>query len=164
MNQNKIILLALSILLNLTTVTSLHAKTGYHVGDTAPEFTLKTLAGDKVSLNSLRKSGHVLLVFWAVECVYCYAHIKDFNALHEKYHDKGLTVAAINVAGEYDVEVAEYVKDNQLKYLVLSDRLNNLDAAEAYHVVGTPTLVLVSPEGQVVFYGYIVPDVSKWVK
>lgn len=140
------------------------AKTGYHVGDTAPDFSLKTLAGDKVSLSSLRSKGHVLLVFWAVECVYCYAHIDDFNALHEKYHGKGLTVAAINVAGEYDVEIAEYVKDNQLKYLVLSDRLNNLDAAEAYHVVGTPTLVLVSPEGKVVFYGYNVPDVSKWIK
>lgn len=148
----------------LITLAPANAKVGYHVGDTAPGFTLKTLNGNKVSLDELRQKGHVLLVFWAVECVYCYAHIKDFNALHEKYHDKGLTVAAINVAGEYDVEVAEYVKDNKLKYLVLSDRLNNIDAAEAYHVVGTPTLVLISPEGQVVYYGYQIPDVAKWVK
>jgi peroxiredoxin len=154
-------LLTLTLLMVLV---SANAKVGYHVGDTAPGFNLKTLKGNKVSLDELRQKSHVLLVFWAVECVYCYAHIKDFNALHDKYHDKGLTVAAINVAGEYDVEVAEYVKDNKLKYLVLSDRLNNLDAAEAYHVVGTPTLVLVSPEGKVVYYGYQIPDVTKWVK
>ena len=140
------------------------AKVGYHVGDTAPGFTLKTLAGEKVSLDTLRQQGHVLLVFWAVECVYCYAHIKDFNALHDQYHNKGLTIAAINIAGEYDVEVAEYVKDNKLKYLVLSDRLNNLDVGEAYHVVGTPTMVVVSPEGKVVYYGYKIPDISKWIK
>ena len=164
MNLKPLTLLFTFLLLNTVAITTPNAKTGYHVDDTAPGFTVKSLSGDKVSLASLSKKGHVLLVFWAVECVYCYSHIKDFNALHEKYNDKGLTIAAINVAGEYDVEVAEYVKDNSLKYLVLSDRLNNIDVAEAYHVVGTPTLILVSPEGKVVFYGYQVPDISKWIK
>jgi len=140
------------------------AETGYRVGDTAPRFELKTLTGNKVSLETLNKKGYVLLLFWATECVYCYSHISDFNALHDKYHNKGLTVAAINVAGEYDIEVSDYVKDNQLKYLVLSDRLNNIDVANAYHVVGTPTMALISPQGKVVYYGYDIPDVRQWVK
>ena len=164
MNFKAIVFFIVTLLLNITMTTAPQAKTGYHVGDTGPQFTLKTLSGKKTSLKQLRQQGHVLLIFWAVECVYCYSHIKDLNALHEKYHGKGLTLAAINVAGEYDVEVSEYVKDNNLKYLVLSDRLNNIDVAEAYHVVGTPTLVVVSPEGKVVFYGHQIPDISKWVK
>ena len=130
------------------------ADVGHKPGQIAPGFELNSLQGNSVSLDSLTRKGHVLLVFWATECVYCYAHIKDFNALHDKYHQKGLTVAAINVAGEYEKEVRIYAEDNGLKYLVLADRLNNIDVAEAYKVVGTPTLALISPEGTVLYYGY----------
>ncbi len=65
------------------------AETGHKVGQTAPEFTLSSLEGSEVSLNALTQQGHVLLIFWATECVYCYAHIENFNALHEQYHDRG---------------------------------------------------------------------------
>lgn len=164
MNLKRLTLITIVFLLNTIVIASTQAKTGYHIGDTGPDFTLKTLNGEKFSLTQLREKGHVLLIFWGVECVYCYGHIKDLNALHEKYHDKGLTVAAINIAGEYDPEVAEYVKDNGLKYLVLSDRLNNLDVAEAYHVVGYPRLVLISPEGKILSIGSDIPDVMKWIK
>lgn len=137
---------------------------GYKVGQTAPEFKLKSLAGKAYTLKDLRKKGHVMLVFWAVECVYCYAHVKDFNALHEKYNNKGLTIAAINIGAEYDDDVAEYVKDNNIKYLILSNRLDNLDAAEAYHSIVTPTMVIVNPEGKIVYYGHSLPDISKFIK
>lgn len=139
------------------------ATVGYKVGNTAPEFTLKTLDNKDYSLSDLRKKGHVLLVFWAVECVYCYAHIKEFNLLYEEFKGQ-LTLAAINIGGEYPVEVAEYVKDNNLKYLVLSERLNNLDVGENYRAIVTPTLVLVSPAGKVLFYGHRVPDFKQWLK
>ena len=145
------------------TFFQVQATVGYKVGNTAPEFKLKTLTGTEHSLSSLRKKGHVLLVFWAVECVYCYAHIKEFNRAYEQFKGK-LTIAAINIGGEYPPEVAEYVKDNKLKYLVLSERLNNLDVAESYHAIVTPTLVLVSPEGKILFNGYGMPDLIKWIK
>lgn len=138
------------------------ATVGYKVGNTAPEFKLKSLNGTAYSLSTLRKQKHVLLVFWAVECVYCYAHIKKFNQAHEQFK-KQLSIAAINIGGEYPAEVTEYVKDNKLKYLVLSERLNNLDVAENYHVLGTPTLVLVSPQGKVLFYGHHMPDLMQWL-
>ena len=138
------------------------ATVGYKVGNAAPEFKLKSLDGTSHSLMQLRKQGHVLVVFWAVECVYCYAHIKEFNRAHEEFKGK-LTIAAINIGGEYPPEVAEYVKDNKLKYLVLSERLNNLDVAESYHAVVTPTMVLISPEGKVLFNGYRMPDLRKWL-
>ena len=140
-----------------------HATVGYKVGNIAPEFELKTITGKAHSLTSLRKDGHVLLAFWAVECVYCYAHIKEFNRVHDKYKGK-LTVTAINIGGEYPAEVKEYVNDNKLKYLVLSERLKNLDVGENYRVLGTPTIVLVSPQGKVLFYGHRMPELSKWIK
>ena len=138
------------------------ATVGYKVGNAAPEFKLKSHDGVSHSLMQLRKQGHVLVVFWAVECVYCYAHIKEFNHAYEEFKGK-LTIAAINIGGEYQSEVAEYVRDNNLKYLVLSERLNNLDVAENYHAIVTPTLVLISPEGKILFNGYRMPDLKKWL-
>lgn len=165
LNKNFKYTISLCLLLTLTiALSSVKAKTGYKVGDTAADFKLKNLSGATVTLAGLKKKGHVLLVFWAAECVYCYSHIKDFNALHEKYNNKGLTVAAINIGGEYKPEISEYVKDNGVKYLVLANRLDNLDVAEAYRAVGTPTLVMVSPQGKILFYGHTPPDVSQWLK
>lgn len=139
------------------------AVTGYKVGMQAPGFALKTLDGEQHSLEQLTNQGHVLLIFWATECVYCYSHVADFKNLHQQYSGRGLTLAAINIGGEYDPEVKEYVKDNELNYLVLSNRLKNLDVAEAYRVFGTPTMVLVSPSGQVLYRGHDIPELGKWI-
>jgi peroxiredoxin len=132
-------------------------------GDTAPAFKLKNLQGKMVSLSSLTKKGHVMLVFWELECVYCYSHISDFNALQAKYRKKGLTIAGINFLGEYADDVRTYAKDNNVKYMLLAERLNNIDVAESYKVIGSPTIVLISPEGTILSYGYTVPDLSKWI-
>ena len=121
-------------------------------GDKAPGFSLKNLQGKTVTLKSLTDKGHVMLVFWELECVYCYAHIKDFNSLQEKYRNKGFTIAGINFLGEYADDVGTYAKDNNVKYMLLADRLNNIDVAESYKVIGSPTIVLISPEGTVLSY------------
>ncbi len=142
--------------------TSLQAKQGYQVGDTAPGFTLRGLDNQIYSLKQLRQKGHVMLVFWAVECVYCFAHIKLFKKAQQQYGNR-LTIAAINIGGEYRPEVEEYVKDNAIHYLVLADRLKNLDVGESYHIIGTPTIVLVSPEGRVLYYGHHMPKLEKWL-
>ena len=162
----KALLLVAILLLASNTAFSIEnkQKIGYKVGQIAPEFKLKSLAGKTFTLASLREKGHVMLVFWAVECVYCYAHVKDFNNLHAKYNNKGLTIAAINIGAEYNDDVAEYVKDNNIKYLILSNRLDNLDAGEAYHAIVTPTMVVVDPKGKVVFYGHSVPKLSEFIK
>ncbi len=144
-------------------VTSLSAKQGYHVGDTAPGFTLTSLDNKSYSLKQLRQQGHVLLVFWAADCVYCYAHIKLFKKAQQQYGKK-LIIAAINIGGEYRPEIEEYVKDNDIHYLVLVDRLKNLDVGEMYHVIGTPTIVLVSPQGKVLYYGHRMPKLEKWLR
>ena len=134
------------------------------IGSTAPDFTLPDHKGVKYSLADLRKKGHVMLIFWAVECVYCYAHIKDYKAIHKKYDGKGLTLVGINIAGEYPEDVAEYVKDNAIPYITLADRLNNLDVAEAYKAIVTPTYAVISPAGKIVYHGYEIPNLEKLIK
>ena len=136
---------------------------GLKPGESAPGFSLKSLSGEQIALKDLLAKGHVMLVFWETQCVYCYSHIKDFNALQKQYANKGLTIAAINFLGEYESEVREYVVDNDVQYLVLADRLNNIDVAEAYKVIGSPTIVMIAPDGKILSYGYKIPDVAKWI-
>ena len=157
------IILATLLLLSLQAFAETK-ETGHKVGMQAPGFELKSLGGGQHSLEQLTKQGHVLLVFWATECVYCYAHVADFKKLHQQYNGKGLTLAAINIGGEYEPEVKEYVKDNELNYLILSNRLKNLDVAEAYKVFGTPTMILVSPNGAILYRGHEIPELGNWVK
>jgi len=154
-------LCGLSILLSFM-LTSVYATTP-KPGSLAPEFTLTALNKTPVSLSGLRAKGHVMLIFWETQCVYCYAHIKDFNALQKKYQGK-LTIAGINFLGEYPEEIQEYASDNKVEYLLLADRLNNIDVAEAYQVIGSPTIVLIAPDGKILSYGYQIPDVNQWIK
>ena len=132
-------------------------------GDQAPLFKLKNLKGQMISLSALMNKGYVMLVFWEPECVYCFAHIQEFNALQKNYKDKGFTIAAINFLGAYEEDVRAYAKDNNVQYMMLAERLNNIDVAEAYKVIGSPTIVLISPKGKILSYGYTIPDVSAWL-
>ena len=135
------------------------------IGQSAPDFNLKTLTGTTVNLKELTHKGPVMLVFYETQCVYCYTHIGEFNALHDKYHDKGLSIVAINYTGEYIADIKAYAKDNNLKYTVITDKLTSIDVAEDYHVVGSPTIVVVDSHGKIVFYGYTLPpDITKWLK
>ncbi|MEJ2361144.1 MAG: TlpA disulfide reductase family protein [Gammaproteobacteria bacterium] len=141
------------------------ADTPGKTGQTAPDFQLKTLSGDTVQLSRLVRRGPVMLVFYETQCVYCFSHISEFNALHDRYHDKGLTILAINYVGEYLTDIRNYARDNGLKYTVITDKIASIDVAEAYHVVGSPTIVVVDTHGKIVFYGYrLPPDISKWLR
>lgn len=133
------------------------------VGAKAPDFTLKDLDGRPHALNEMRRDGHVLLIFWATECVYCHALLPEFKRAQARYGGRGLTVAAINIGAEHRKEVAAYVKDYGVNYLTLSERVHNLDVAQAYGVIGTPTVVLVSPAGEILYYGHKLPPLSRWL-
>ncbi len=132
------------------------------VGKDAPEFALVSLPGPKVTLSKLRQQGQVLLVFWTTECLYCLSHIDDLNKMQAK-HSTRLTVTAINIGGEVSREIRDYVKRNKIGYLILADRLNNIEVGDAYQVKGTPTMVLISAEGKVLYVGASVSKVSQWL-
>ena len=161
-----------SLILSLTMILAVHhasaadstssTENTTRVMRQAPDFSLRALDGEQVSLDSLQEDGHVLLLFWSLDCVYCMAHMPDYQRLYENYKDKGLSVAAINIGGEYYEDIAAYAEENQLEFLFLSNRHHNYKVAEQYAVISTPTLVLVSPKGEVLYRGHVVPDMSQW--
>lgn len=62
-----------------------------------PSVEFSTLSGEKVTVEQLRKSGPVLITFWALWCEPCRHELKILNELHQKYAGEGFKVFGINM-------------------------------------------------------------------
>src|SRR5512143_3367182 len=62
----------------------------------APDFTLRTLDGQKLRLGEQR--GRVVMVnFWATWCGPCRQEMPHLNKLYEKYRSSGFVLLGVNV-------------------------------------------------------------------
>jgi thiol-disulfide isomerase/thioredoxin len=111
----------------------------------APNFTLKSLENQEMTLTSL-KGKVVLLDFWATWCAPCREAIPHLVELYKNYKDKGLVVIGMNVdRGEGDV-VRRFVKSMEIPYPIL---LAPEEIVRNYGVNALPTTVLVDKEGKI---------------
>ena len=110
---------------------------------TVPDFTLKDLDGNNVSLSQFRGDRPVLIAFWATWCDFCKEEIPDLTRLQNELGDR-LKILAIDIQ-ESAIKVAPLVKARGINYTVLLDEEG--EVSSAYGVVGIPTLVLVDKEG-----------------
>jgi len=67
--------------------------------------------------------------------------------VHKEFNQKGLTVLAVNMQ-ENRNRVANWIKEKNVTSLVLLD--SNGAVTRSYRVTGTPTVVLVSREGEMI--------------
>ncbi|MBX3375899.1 MAG: redoxin domain-containing protein [Phycisphaeraceae bacterium] len=125
-------------------------KLKFAAGDTAPDFTLKTPAGQDVALANL-KGKVVLLDFWATWCGPCIAAMPSIQRLHEKYEGKPVVILGVNTWERGAADKAQkFMEKNKYTYGLL---LKGDDLAEAYGVPGIPTLVLIGPDGKILHIG-----------
>ena len=69
---------------------------GITVGKSAPDFTLKDLSGNSISLHQFR--GHVVILdFWASWCAPCRASMPTLDGFASRYHDKGLVLIGVSL-------------------------------------------------------------------
>ena len=83
----------------------------------APDFSLRTLDGERVSLGRLE--GQVVLVnFWATWCPPCRQEMPGVQAVYEDYRERGFSVVgiAMDVGGPALVEA--FVRENGIGYPV----------------------------------------------
>lgn len=113
-------------------------------GDPAPEFSLKDLHGQKVSLKDYRGK-LVLLNFWATYCEPCREEMPDLMALYDAYKAKDVVVVGISLDETGAAAVRPFVEALKIGYPIL---LGDSGIFTRYRGFGTPMTVLIGRDGK----------------
>jgi peroxiredoxin len=117
---------------------------GLPFGAPAPAFSLSGLYGETMTLDALRAAEKpVLLIFTDPSCGPCNAMMSDVGKWQHELSDK-LTVAVITRGSLEDNRTKK--KQNNLTHVLMQQ---NNEVADAYMTYGTPTAVLVRPDGTI---------------
>lgn len=128
-----------------------HASRGL-VGSEAPDFALKSQAGENLRLSEYRGQV-VMLNFWATWCGPCRQEMPHLDDIYQRYHEAGFELLGINVDGEQRraVEMAEQLR---VTFPVLFD--DDKQVSRLYDIRAMPVTVLIDRDGRVrqVHHGY----------
>jgi peroxiredoxin len=113
-------------------------------GGQAPDAVLTTLAGERVSLDSLRGKP-VVLAFSAPWCTVCAAESQNLSWVRSVVGDRA-RVVSIAASFEDVAQVRAYVRDRGVDYPVL---LGDDALMRAFHVEAFPTVYFLDAHGRV---------------
>jgi peroxiredoxin len=99
-------------------------------GKEAPNFTLTSLDGKKVTLSDLRGKA-VLLNFWATWCQPCKIEMPWFVDLQKRYGGQGLQIIGVAMDDASPEDIANFAKDLGVNYLVLTGKDDERDKVSA---------------------------------
>jgi peroxiredoxin len=125
--------------------TAVHQEAeGLPVGSQAPNFSLSGLYGETFTLEALRAPGKpVMMLFTDPGCGPCNAMLPEVARWQEEYAEK-LTLTLIS-RGEVEENKTKASEHGLRKVLLQKD----WEVSESYEVTGTPSAVLISPEGKI---------------
>jgi peroxiredoxin len=109
----------------------------------APNFTLQTIDGKKVSLSEFRGKP-VMLTFWSINCPGCVSQIPSLQAFYVARPNKTVELLAIDV-GDNPIAVNQFVSDNNLTFPILLDPGQKV--AQAYGIPGVPVTFFIDYHG-----------------
>jgi peroxiredoxin len=89
-------------------------------GKSAPEFALKEVNGNYISLTSLRGKV-VVLNFWATWCPPCKDEMPSLDMLYKRYKDRGVRVLAVT-ADSSESKIVNFLKKTPVSYSILLDK------------------------------------------
>ncbi|MCG8410037.1 MAG: AhpC/TSA family protein [Bacteroidales bacterium] len=115
-----------------------------------PLFTLQTYDGKKFSLSDL-KGKYVLIDFWASWCSPCRAAIPHLKSLYKKFKDKNFEIVSVSIDGNKKAWEKACKKEKLPWISVIDDKSEKGKVAEKYNVDAIPKVVLLDPEGKLVF-------------
>ena len=110
----------------------------------APDFTLETPTGKKLSLKDF-KGKTILLHFWATWCVPCKKELPTIQKVYEALNPNDFEVIAISIDRNNTENVKKYIKDYNLTFTVLLDP--NQNVRKDYFILGLPTSYLIGADG-----------------
>lgn len=139
---------------------------GSQIGSLAPDFTLKNLNDQTITLNDF-KGKNILLVFWALSCGWCAAEKDDLIKFTNEQKDlpdsrqgKLEVLVIINNSKE---KVLEYVKKEGINFTILLDEGGV--TFDKYQAFGTPAHFLINKNKRITDWrpGYTAYDGFLWM-
>tara|TARA_B100000686_G_scaffold331799_1_gene395792 strand:- start:305 stop:826 length:522 start_codon:yes stop_codon:yes gene_type:complete len=113
----------------------------------APDFTLKSLSGEEVTLRQ-KRGNYVLVNFWATWCGPCKVEMPSLETLHQRFKSKKFSLLAIS-NDMFGARVVEpFIKTHNLSFTVLLDQ--QLQASNKFGVISLPTTFMIDPEGNII--------------
>jgi peroxiredoxin len=128
----------------------------------APDFTLKDLTGNKVTLSNMLKDGPILIDFWATWCKSCLHELPLIDQIGDKYRAQGLQIVAISTdSPKTSAKVRPFIKSTGYDFTVLLD--SKQEVRRLFGGTSTPYTVLISQAGEIVYshIGYVPGDELK---
>jgi peroxiredoxin len=112
-------------------MTAIGSNTVPAIGETAPDFTLPSTSGEKVTLSSLRGKPVLLAFFPLAFSGTCTAELCEMRDHHDQFASRGVTVLPISVDHGYSL------KEYKAKYTMQVDLLSDFrrDVSRLYGVL-----------------------------
>ena len=114
-------------------------------GDPAPNFSLTSVDGKKITLSDLK--GKVVLVGMFHICVPCMKQALEFNKVKEQLSSEKLTILGINTNGDSKASVMKYLngfpESVEFSYLIDPDQ----SVHKNYSQRDMPTVLVIDSEG-----------------
>lgn len=121
------------------------------VSKEAPNFTLKNLDGETVSLTDFAGK-IVILDFWATWCAPCKMSFPGMQEMVDKYNDEVvfLFIDTFEGGDDRNEKVQEFITSNNYNFHVLLDEKQGegFKAASKYGVEGIPVKYFIGPDGK----------------
>mgnify|MGYP001283155933 CR=1 FL=1 len=129
-----------------------------NINDTASQFTVQMIDGQKINLSEL-KGKVVLLNYWATWCAPCKKEMIFLEEFHKKYSETGFRVLAISTDSPKSMsKVKSYIRAKKHTFLVGLDP--NQEVAKKMNAILMPTVVLIDSDRKVSWYhqGFVPGD------
>ena len=142
----------IKILVILIVMTGCAPEAEVFVMKDAPDFTLKSLTGERISLKDF--TGSIVLVdFWATWCGPCLMTIPELIHLQDKYRDRGVVVLGISVddpAKTDDMQLQRFTEKYKMNYHIMRDDKDVMKMYVGDAIASIPTMCIVNREGKIV--------------
>jgi len=110
----------------------------------APDFNLKNLDGDTVTLKDF-KGKTILLNFWATWCQPCKEELPSMQRLYKELAARGVEVVAVSIDRDNHGKVRKYKDQYNLTFPILLDPGQKV--RKSYFIMGLPTSYLIGADG-----------------
>lgn len=116
-------------------------------GVIAPDFTLSTVDGKRVSLKDALQKGPVLLAFFKVSCPVCQYAFPFFERVFQANRAADVTVLGVSQDNIRDTQA--FMRQFGVTFPVAMDGSSGYPTSNAYGLTNVPTVFLIAPGGEI---------------